>query len=371
VCYPTTLSCSPTCASCDGTGQYCVWVGDGGACETLLTLASGQDEPGGIAVDSHNVYWATFDSNTAIESLLSIPVTGSGSPTYVADGGYDVDHDQIASSGSRLYWATGYVVWSMNIDGGDATVLVSGPPASNGAKGLSLDSTASNLFWVNVGVGTAWDFSLDAGSATEVSSQPMACCLTSSCCDGVSDACCAKSEAICCDSITAPCSIQWDNASALVVDSESMYWIGSLGCASSEGTIFKAPLAGGQPVQLATGQADPLGLATYGSNIYWTNYGGGTVMSVSIDGGKPVVLASDRISPWGLAADGIAIYWVDEDPDSSQGTVMKLILDGGILVRLAANQAYPIKIAVDSTSVYWVNGGSTTNNGSVMKITPK
>jgi hypothetical protein len=43
--------------------------------------------------------------------------------------------------------------------------------------------------------------------------------------------------------------------------------------------------------------------------VYWTNLGDGTVMKAPRAGGRVVMLASAQPQPWGAALSGNALYW--------------------------------------------------------------
>ena len=66
-----------------------------------------------------------------------------------------------------------------------------------------------------------------------------------------------------------------------------------------------------QPVVLGDMQAGPWGIAIDGSNVYWTNYGGGQVKQCAKSGCSlmPTTLASGLSSPYGIAIDSTNVYW--------------------------------------------------------------
>ncbi|MFA5129599.1 MAG: hypothetical protein WC477_01620 [Patescibacteria group bacterium] len=106
-------------------------------------------------------------------------------------------------------------------------------------------------------------------------------------------------------------------ACALVLDAVNAYWINAPPVTSTNGygSIYKVPLNGGMPVQLASSQLYPWGITVDATNVYWTNQGtssytDGAIMSVPISGGTPKSIAS-AIQPKSILANKTAIYWAE------------------------------------------------------------
>jgi hypothetical protein len=128
---------------------------------------------------------------------------------------------------------------------------------------------------------------------------------------------------------------------------------------TDSGPAADAGPCNGVCVVLASGQANVIGLATDGTNVYWTTDNGtGTVAGTPVSGaGSIFTLASGQVDPGAIATDGTNVYWVTYDNGLGGGTVMmaKAASDGGLPVTLAANQTAPEYLAVCPPTVFWTN----------------
>lgn len=299
--------------NCGGCGLTCTGGCTAGRC--LVTLASGQNNPEAIAVDSTSVYWVDYNSG----NVMSVPI-GGGTPVTLASG-QDTPHG-IAVDSTSVYWVNnGYEmslvgqwlgsVMSVPLGGGAPTTLASGIYYM---ESITVDAT--NVYWT---------------SGSMVASEPRMG-------GAVNTLAAAQFPA------------------GIAVNATNVYWT-----TYSGNTILSEPVGGGTISTLASGQDTTAYVALDSTNAYWTNLNGGSVMQVSLNGGTPTTLASGQNEPWGIAADGTNVYWTDV----GLGTVMSVPVGGGTVTTLASG-GQPSMIAVDATSVYW-----TDYNTGVMKLTPK
>ena len=85
-------------------------------------IATGQDDPAGVAVDSSHLYWTSVDDNAVIEAGLD----GSNPRTIV------INQDApfgVAVSAGHLYWSNfgnNETIWEANLDGSSPHAIVSG-----------------------------------------------------------------------------------------------------------------------------------------------------------------------------------------------------------------------------------------------------
>jgi hypothetical protein len=185
------------------------------------------------------------------------------------------------------------------------------------------------------------------------------------------------------------------NAVAVAVDSSAVYWAnaGTSTCAPSgactsngDGAVLRAPLTGGAPTTLASGQHVPVSIAVDSTNAYFIDEGtavydssiaDGSVVKVPLGGGAPVTLATGYSYPGALAIDKANVYWTA--PDSlGKGTVFKVPIAGGTIVTLATGfwawdiqtggSTVPTLIATDGNDVYWVTANVDGAGAKVMKV---
>jgi hypothetical protein len=137
--------------------------------------------------------------------------------------------------------------------------------------------------------------------------------------------------------------------SRLAVDATYLY------CSSSN-AVTAFPLAGGNPVILAT-PADPSiqeftdTLATDGTNLYWFTYEDrmpSNLLFVPKTGGAPTMLASGLDSPRSLGFAGGRVFW------ATGSGVMVMPEGGGAIVTVADDSATSLRS--DGTNLYWLSG---------------
>jgi hypothetical protein len=318
--------------------QNSVDAGNNGvsAIGTLTTLASGQNHPLYLAIDSATVYWTNAGSGSAADgSVVKVPKDG-GAVTMLAAGLVGPGH--IVVDETNAYWTSATVrggkapgqngtVAKVALQGGTAPATL-GTYGGYAPEGIAVDS--ANVYWANSSEelpGAVMKMPLDGGPASILTSGQM-------------------------------------GVFSIAIDAANIYWTNQ----NDGGAIMEMPLVGGTPLALTSGQTGNA-IAVNATSAFWTNV---AVIKVALDGGPPLSLAAGT-EMIGIALDDAYVYWTSYDG----GTVKKVPLGGGAPITLATGQRAPVGIAVDATSVYWTNSGCPNSSsgpcadGAIMKLTPK
>jgi hypothetical protein len=203
---------------------------DGGP---VVTLASGQATPFGIAVGSNEVYWTTRLGGTVVKAQAD----GGGEPVTLASGQFTPL--TLALGADSVYWANlegedggpGSIV-GVPTEGGSVTTLV-----AMAAFPVAIVVDAKNVYWTSAGPGgyAVMSRALGGGESTTLASATQAMGL-------------------------------------LAVDSANVYFAAGLGTDQMDfptrGDLYGVPVGGGVTLTLAETTC-PFGIALDEKNVYW------------------------------------------------------------------------------------------------------
>ncbi len=288
----------------------------------LVTLATGQTCPWGMAIDGTSVYWTTCGDPTG-GNVLKVSKAG-GEVAALAAG----DRlSGIAVDGTSVYWVAGTsdastgTIMKVPVGGGTPTTLASRPGAP---AHLAVD--ASYIYWAEQAPGAIMKVPLAGGPPTL---------------------------------LAAALPVPWQ----IAIDDADVYWMGQ--------GLMKAPKVGGAAIELTPRlpMLPTAALVVNATNVYFTSGPPGGVAGVSTipsQGGTATVVYADPSEtfapPGPIAIDATRAYWAD-----ASNAVYSVPLSGGTATTLATGQNNVVAIAVDDAAVYWlVNGNGTL--GGVMKL---
>ncbi|MFO0677812.1 MAG: hypothetical protein U0169_14845 [Polyangiaceae bacterium] len=115
------------------------------------------------------------------------------------------------------------------------------------------------------------------------------------------------------------------------------------------------PLAGGA-VETLGDAANPIGIATDGTDVYWTSQGDGIVGRYSVASGTSTIIATGQTVPGRMAPDGTdGVFWVNNGVGFSGSGIQRYGRTAGTTTNVATGRIRPIHLAVDATDVYFTN----------------
>jgi hypothetical protein len=289
-------------ANCGACGVRCNGDCQSGRC--VITLASGLQEVGCVAVDGASVYWVEGLPGPDFQgAVMKAPIDG-GSVTTLASGNGFPWPCHIALDQTNVYWggADAVGVRKVPLGGGAMTTIAA---TGSAAGGLAVDATSAYFSSDFDGV-----FKVPlAGGALEPVGVP----------GGVD----------------------------LAIDSGHVYWAVRTGAQTTD--LLFATLEGGANQPLASSLPQVQALAVDSTDVYVVEYGAGQVQAIPITGGPTRTVTSDLFIPSVIALDDQNVYV------STVGSVARVPKTGGTSTVLAVDTNI-FSLAVDASSVYWTNG---------------
>jgi hypothetical protein len=232
----------------------------------VRVIAPGRGNPSGLVVVGPTIYWTEFGSG----DVMSGAAAGGGEFTTIAskqDGAFD-----ITAASDAIYWTT---VQSCSVaqseDGGKFHVLVHAKQPFT-----AITSTDDHVFWVSIEQKIIARYDVASGNVSTLLSVGAV-----------------------------------DLPSTLATDGKNVYFGG---ISPSELVVSAVPIVGGDPVALFSESCDVgntrcIGdVATDGDFVYFTSRTG-DVRKVATSGGEPITIATNQANPFAVTVDDRCVYW--------------------------------------------------------------
>lgn len=267
----------------------------------LVTLASGMNQPWGIAVDGQYVYWTVNGDGL----VLKTPVGGGAISTLASE---QYGPTQIVVDQTTAYWLTQDDVESVSLSGSATTTIARSPSTSY----RSLTVAGNALYFAE---GPTGGYS---GNVVERSAAGVFTTLVAN--------------------LTQPGDI--------VFDEGRLYWNDETPFGSY--SVLSVPAAGGTVTTVVANEDEGL-VAAFAGDLYLE--GGDDLVRQPLDGGAATKLVSN-IGAQSFAIDSENLYW------ATYSAIKCVPLVGGRVVTLVSGPGGISRsgaIAVDATTVYWTD----------------
>jgi hypothetical protein len=295
--------------------------------ECLVTLASAQANPWGVAINEENVYFANGGNAANTASIASVGRFGGN--VFTLASGLGVARD-VAVDATNVYW-DGNAILTVGLDGGTPITLFD----DYNSVTLYVTRAGSRVYWVNsqadFGVRSA---NTDGSDYTKVTPYIEVAGLTSSIAGIVwsQDQDGYGPTAMISDTLAGTETTIYGGTNGLVKSAKGIvvFLDGEYGVNG----IYSIPLSGGSPTLLTSSSSIHVSdFVTDGAFVYWTDENQRAVMKLGLAGGAPTVLAShgddaDIYGTGSLTIDSSSIYFTEQGGCSQagvcQGKVFKL-----------------------------------------------
>ncbi|MFZ5470355.1 MAG: hypothetical protein ACOZIN_13040 [Myxococcota bacterium] len=127
---------------------------------------------------------------------------------------------------------------------------------------------------------------------------------------------------------------------------DSLHWLNEGRRAEGKPGLFKVSKRGGEVAELAVG----LGIHAHaldGENVYWIHPENEVVMRAPLAGGAPTPIASGQENLSALALDDTHVYWAGAEE------IRRAPKAGGPVQVVASKLSIPSGLSVDAQAVYW------------------